>query len=298
MLKKFFTVVIIPRRTESVKKIRVAKNLFFILTVLTAVLLAGWVYMILDYFSLRSDLRELEDIESRYLNQEEKIKEFSTKFENVQFHFENLNTLNEKLRSMASITAESQAKSNREKEEEYQKKVEVAQKDGILETISTEVTEVDSDLYHNREYNYLNLTKFFKEKRNPLARIPNSWPVKGFIVNEFGLTADPYTGEIRTQPGIDISTRNFHPVNAPADGIVIELNKDDYFGNLLVIDHGNGFVTRYGHLVRYEVEEGDVIVKGKVIAQAGISGRTTGPRLHYEILFNNIPQNPAKYMRD
>ena len=298
MLKKFFTIVIIPRRTESVKKIRVAKNLFFILAILTVVLLTGWVYMILDYLSIRSDLRELEDIESLYLNQEEKIKEFTKKFESVQFHFENLSTLNEKLRSMASIRAESQSKSNREKEEEYQKKIEIAKKEGILETISTEVAEVDSDLYYNREYNYQNLTKFFKEKRNPLTRVPYGWPVKGFVINEFGLTADPYTGEIRTQPGIDISTRNFHPVHAPADGIVIELNKDDYFGNLLIIDHGNGFITRYGHLVRFEVEEGDVILKGRIVAQAGISGRTTGPRLHYEILFNNIPQNPVKYMRD
>ena len=266
--------------------------------ILTAILLVGWGYMILDYLSIRSDLRELKNIESQYIDQEEKIEDFKTQYESVRFHYDNLNNLNEKLRSMASIRADDQAKSNRANEQELQKKLEVAKKKGILEIISSEIGEIDSDLFYNREYNYQNLAKFFKEKKNPLTRIPLGWPVRGFVTNEFGMITDPYTGEIKSQPGIDISTRNFQQVHATADGIVLKAIEDDYLGNLLVIDHGNGFVTRYGHLARFEVEEGDIVQKGRIIAQAGLTGRTTGPRLHYEILLNSIPQNPIKFMVD
>ncbi len=66
--------------------------------------------------------------------------------------------------------------------------------------------------------------------------------------------------------------------------------------NVLIIDHGNNFMTKFGHISQFEVEVGDVVRKGDIVAQVGNTGRTTGPRLYYEVILNDIPQNPAKYI--
>ena len=112
------------------------------------------------------------------------------------------------------------------------------------------------------------------------------------------MSNDPFTGEIKPEYGINITTPNFHSIYSPADGIVFSIERNDELGNQLMLDHGNGFMTKYGHIAKFEVSVGDIVRKGKIIAQAGNTGRTTGSRLHYEILINGVPQNPKNYLSD
>lgn len=273
-------------------------NAFRLGMLLVIIILAGWVFMIFDYFSIRANLPDVEKLKNQYQQQSKTIAEFSEKFKEVRLHFENLKVFHHKLKAMTSLRTDKDTASLEGKKEEQAKELEIASKQGILEVIDSDSAAIDSELLFERETKSKNLVRFFQEEQNPLKRIPNGWPVKGFLIDEFGLRTDPFTGEIRPQHGIDIATRTFHPVYAPADGIVINTKKEEDFGNLLEIDHGNGFVTRYGHLSRFEVAEGDIVRKGKIIAQAGNTGHTTGTRLHYEVIFNEIPQNPLKYIFD
>ncbi|MCP4752019.1 MAG: peptidoglycan DD-metalloendopeptidase family protein [Proteobacteria bacterium] len=298
MFDKFFTVILIPRRTSTVKKIRIPVFLFGLGVVVLIVFIMGWTFMIVDYFSLRTRLLDQEKVTEQFAQQEKWIEEFSRQFEVLQFHYDTLDAINQKLRSMASIRAKKKSRPGRESKLEQIDKLRRASEKGVLEVIASDSSEIDSDLKYEQELRFEKLIEFFKEETNSLSRIPNYLPVKGFIINEFGTSTDPFTGEITPQYGIDIATRSLNPIYAPADGIVRYTKKDDEYGNVLVVDHGNGFVTRYGHIARFEVDEGDIVRRGGVIAQAGNTGRATGPRLHYEVILNDIPQNPLHYINE
>ena len=119
----------------------------------------------------------------------------------------------------------------------------------------------------------------------------------GPITSSFGERTDPFNGEGAFHSGIDISCSYGQPVIAPADGTVTYADAHPGYGRMIEIDHGNGIVTRYGHLSGFAVADGDPVRRGQVIGYVGLSGRSTGPHLHYEVRINDTPVNPHKYLR-
>ena len=126
---------------------------------------------------------------------------------------------------------------------------------------------------------------------------PNLWPVEGTITGAFGERIDPFNGEGAFHSGVDISAAVGQPVLAPADGTVTFADFLGGYGRAVSIDHGHGITTRYGHLASFAIAAGQYIHRGDVIGYVGLSGRSTGPHLHYEVRINDTPVNPYKYLR-
>jgi murein DD-endopeptidase MepM/ murein hydrolase activator NlpD len=126
---------------------------------------------------------------------------------------------------------------------------------------------------------------------------PNLWPVEGQITGSFGERIDPFNGEGAFHSGVDISALVGSPVIAPADGQVTFADFMGGYGRAVAIDHGHGITTRYGHLSSYAVAAGQYVHRGDTIGYVGLSGRSTGPHLHYEVRINETPVNPYKYLR-
>jgi len=126
---------------------------------------------------------------------------------------------------------------------------------------------------------------------------PNLWPVEGQVTGSFGERIDPFNGEGAFHSGVDIGSSYGTPVVAPADGVVMLTETLGGYGKTIMVDHGNGISTRYGHLSGYAVTAGQHVHRGDVIGYVGESGRSTGPHLHYEVRINNTPVNPYKYLR-
>ena len=126
---------------------------------------------------------------------------------------------------------------------------------------------------------------------------PNLWPVEGQITGSFGERIDPFNGEGAFHSGVDISASVGAPVIAPADGTVTYADFEGGYGRAVLIDHGHGITTRYGHLASFAVAAGQYIHRGDTVGYVGMSGRSTGPHLHYEVRINSIPVNPYKYLR-
>jgi len=126
---------------------------------------------------------------------------------------------------------------------------------------------------------------------------PTLWPVTGPITGAFGSRQDPFNGEGAFHAGVDISCRYGQPILAPADGVVTYADFYNGYGRLIEIDHGNGIQTRYGHLSGFAVADGQTVRKGQVIGYVGMSGRSTGAHLHYEVRIHDTPVNPHKYLR-
>jgi murein DD-endopeptidase MepM/ murein hydrolase activator NlpD len=132
-----------------------------------------------------------------------------------------------------------------------------------------------------------------------LLAAPDLWPVMGPITSSFGQREDPITGngEGEFHPGIDISAPIGTPVRATAEGIVKSARMENGYGREVVLDNGHGVETCYGHMSGFAVMAGQTVVRGQVIGYVGMSGRTTGPHLHYEVRIRNTPVNPHKYLR-
>ncbi len=126
---------------------------------------------------------------------------------------------------------------------------------------------------------------------------PNLWPVEGQVTGSFGERIDPFNGEGAFHSGVDISSNYGHPIIAPADGVVVFADFMGGYGKALMLDHGHGISTRYGHLSGFAVTTGEHVHRGDVIGYVGLSGRSTGPHLHYEVRINDTPVNPYKYLR-
>ena len=126
---------------------------------------------------------------------------------------------------------------------------------------------------------------------------PNLWPVEGVVTGSFGERIDPFNGEGAFHSGVDISAGLGSAVIAPADGIVTYADFLGGYGRAIMIDHGHGISTRYGHLSSFAVTAGQSIHRGDTIGYVGLSGRSTGPHLHYEVRINDVPVNPYKYLR-
>jgi murein DD-endopeptidase MepM/ murein hydrolase activator NlpD len=125
------------------------------------------------------------------------------------------------------------------------------------------------------------------ERRQALAAAtPSIWPTVGWLSAGFGQRADPFTGAPGFHQGLDISADKGRPVVATADGVIESADWNGNYGNLLVIDHGFGIKTRYGHLQSFVAKAGARVQRGDLIGYVGMTGRTTGPHLHYEILAN------------
>lgn len=131
-----------------------------------------------------------------------------------------------------------------------------------------------------------------------LSHTPVLAPVVGVITDGFGPRLDPITRKPAFHEGLDISVAYGTQVTAPADGIVVYADRDAGYGRLLKINHGYGYITAYGHLERFLVKEGQHITRGQPIGKVGLSGRTTGSHLHYEVWKDGEKQNPLHFILD
>jgi murein DD-endopeptidase MepM/ murein hydrolase activator NlpD len=147
-----------------------------------------------------------------------------------------------------------------------------------------------------QERSLRDLQEYFDDQRSLLASTPSIWPARGWVTSDFGTRIDPYTAERKMHQGLDIATPVGQPVYAPSDGTVVFVGTEGGYGKVLVVDHGYGVKTRYGHLSEILVHLGDRVGRGDKVALVGNTGRSTGPHLHYEVRVNGIPENPRKFI--
>ena len=149
---------------------------------------------------------------------------------------------------------------------------------------------------HRQESSLRELSEYFEDQKSMLASTPAIWPTQGWVTSDFGARLDPYSAGRSMHQGLDISTPHGQAVLTPSDGTVVFNATEGGYGKVLVVDHGYGVKTRYGHLSETFVRLGERVVRGQKIAAVGNTGRSTGPHLHYEVRVNGIPENPRKFI--
>jgi len=128
--------------------------------------------------------------------------------------------------------------------------------------------------------------------------LPEGRPItQGWLSSRYGMRTDPFSGKQDFHAGIDFAGKGGSDVVATASGIVTWAGARSGYGNLVEINHGNGYTTRYGHNREIVVKTGDAVKKGQIIGAMGSTGRSTGPHVHFEVLRNGRTVNPAKYIQ-
>lgn len=168
----------------------------------------------------------------------------------------------------------------------------------IERLVLSESMDTLSDEMRRQIYSLSRLVDYFENQKELRVVLPSICPVKGRLSSPFGTRVDPYTGAPTMHSGTDFAAPEGTPVFAPAYGRVVFVGNDAGYGNLVVIDHGLGFQTQFGHLKESHVEIGAIVERGQTIARVGSTGRSTGPHLHYEVRKFGIPVNPMQFMVD
>lgn len=125
---------------------------------------------------------------------------------------------------------------------------------------------------------------------------PMQWPVSGQITSSFGERKNPMGAGDDFHPGLDIAADEGTPITAAAPGRVISAGPDGGYGNLIVVDDGNGVTTRYGHCSQIFARVGDTVAPGQTIGAVGSTGHSTGPHLHFEVRVNDNPVDPSQFL--
>lgn len=154
-----------------------------------------------------------------------------------------------------------------------------------------------SDAVRLEEVRQQDLLHALRDNRDALSTMPTIWPVVGFVTSGFGARSAPFGGGRRQfHKGLDISNRTGTPIMATAQGTVLKAGHDGAYGLCVEINHGGGIVTKYAHMQRFVVQPGQYVKRGEIIGYIGMTGRTTGPHLHYEVILNGVPVNPMRYI--
>jgi murein DD-endopeptidase MepM/ murein hydrolase activator NlpD len=181
----------------------------------------------------------------------------------------------------------------------------LAEKSGLIEEVALSGTggpalPVDADSFAVLETKMQNVERSMSANERILrdrGYTPTVWPVVGKLESGFGGRGNPFGGgSYEFHSGQDINAAWGDPVVAGASGTVTFVGWQNGYGQLIVIDHGGGLTTRYGHLSHIDVAQGQTVARSQFIGRVGSTGRSTGPHLHYEVRFNDEPVNPLQYL--
>jgi murein DD-endopeptidase MepM/ murein hydrolase activator NlpD len=152
------------------------------------------------------------------------------------------------------------------------------------------------EVAEDEERTLADLQEQIQERLQRLLSTPSVMPAMGWISSEFGTRFNPFSGVRTFHAGIDIANRPGTSIHAPADGVVTNVGVQGGFGQVVRIDHGYGVVTKYGHNSRILAKPGQRVKRGDKVAEMGSSGRSTGPHLHYQVEVNGRPVNPRLFI--
>jgi murein DD-endopeptidase MepM/ murein hydrolase activator NlpD len=300
MPKDFYTLLILPKKHSSAKKISLSGTLVTGVSIFLMGLILFVMYFSYDYIHIQRGQAELTRLKQQAVEQRKQIEGLVSKINQFASKMEELKQFDKKIRIMANI------ETGRDKEqllgiggptsEENRLHSQMAADDKALIAGVRKQVDRMMDEALSREKSFAALLDFLKQKKSLLAVTPSVWPVMGWVTSEFGRRVSPFGSDQEFHKGIDISTKIGRVIQAPADGIVVEVAYQHDVGQMIRIDHGHGVCTFYGHLSKAIVSPGMAVSKGERIGYVGNTGRSTGSHLHYAVLLNGIPVNPRKYL--
>lgn len=305
------TLIVTSSTGGSVRKISLSRKGLCITGLVAAVCLIFAAVVLMDYGNLQRaalEVRRLSRVmaeqESRLAGQEDQIRGYVSQINALKTQLSALNQFERKIRVIANMeggtgTEEDLFGVGGAMPEDIDTAADIEERySTMVREMHAQLNLLDSAFSRQRE-NFSSLLEYLEDKRKLLASTPAIMPVTdGWITSRFEYRKSPFTGRREFHQGLDIAARAGTPVAASADGVVVFSGRKGALGNAIVIDHGNGLITRYGHLQSCLKKQGAVVRREDIVGTVGNTGLSTGPHLHYEVLNNGVVVNPEKYILD
>jgi len=300
LAKRQITFLIVPEDTSKVKQFKFSRAFVSFATCFIVLSLIAISLIVHEYCKLKKALPSVGALEREVTNQRAQIQAFAKKISTLRSDMIAMQEFEKKIRVIANIERPTDQDAvfgmGGSMPEDLDSSVSLTDNhDGLLREMHAQV-EYLSEASAVQKQAFDQLHKYLQGQKSLLASTPAIRPTTGWVSSGFGYRISPFTGLKEFHQGIDIATREGTPVIAPADGVITFVGVKGALGKTMVIDHGYGMVTRYGHLKKYLVKAGTRVKRGDKIALVGNTGRSTAPHLHYEVHLNGIPTNPAKYI--
>ena len=296
MLKKKLTLMVVPDSAGISRQLQLPVVLLYSSAVFFLLLLATSLYLASEFLNDRVARQQLESLRVENNQLMEKYGQIRESLAEANARFHDLVQKEIKIRTMFNLPEIDS--------EERQLGIGGPISPGLADISDAQRvaygTEKEVDrLLRLAQFELENFTQVETELqglRSRLDHTPSIWPAKGWKGRGFGMHTDPFTGYLKPHQGVDIANNIGTPVIATADGQVESAGKVGRMGNMIVIEHGHGLATRYGHLSRFSIRPGQTVKRGDVIGYIGDTGYTTGPHLHYEVWRNGRAVNPRDFI--
>jgi murein DD-endopeptidase MepM/ murein hydrolase activator NlpD len=308
-MARHYTVIVIDDKGSPVRETIISKKWIGFISILIAAFLAFISIGSYRYINLRQAALEKLHLIGRLDEQQNKLEEQRRQ---IQSFAENINELKAKLAAIHEFENKIRIIANLEHKADQASLFAIG--GAIPEDLDTEISSKENPDHLMREMHeqigqikqvstvqgtsLQDLLQSLEGKRNLLASTPSLRPAQGWISSDFGYRVSPFTGRREFHKGLDIANREGTSIIAPADGVITFADNKWLIGNMVVIDHGHGISTRYGHLKKIIKKKGERVKRGDIIALMGNTGRSTGPHVHYEVRLNGVQVNPMQYILD
>jgi murein DD-endopeptidase MepM/ murein hydrolase activator NlpD len=310
---KTYTILIVPEKSSQVRRLIVPRSMLIRLVFggVALVTLAG--FMLVHYLYMVDQAAENRDLKNENVVLKAQVRRVQEEIARIDGTLQRIDQFAEKVRAITQLNdPERNLAMGPLSEDASEVTPAVLYAPGERIDYDTELIDtklamrmVDSKLEEmeseslKQSSNLRDLQEYFQENQSLLSTTPSIRPTKSkLLTSTFGNRTDPYTNHRVMHKGVDFAADHGADVNAAADGIVIFVGNRGGYGKTVVLDHGYGVQTHYGHLSAYRIEVGQRVKRGQVIAAVGNTGRSTGTHLHYEVRFNGIPQDPERFILD
>jgi murein DD-endopeptidase MepM/ murein hydrolase activator NlpD len=321
-----YSIIVVAEETAPVRRFEIRKDLVRRLVWCAGVLALLLTVCLGDYIRVRIAHSELGRLRVEVAEQRDQIDRFDTTLNGVRSTLANIGEFERKVRIIANLPG-SAATGGEEVAEvgvdspepepqlgdpggstptgapppdapsEPQARVEVGPDEPLIAALHRNAREL-GEMASSQERSLAEVAGQLESKRARLAATPAIWPAKGWLTSRFGTRVSPFTNQKQFHPGIDIAGERGTDVFASAQGKVVFSGNRGPLGKSIIIDHGYGVRTQYGHGDALYVKTGESVQRGQRIATLGNSGRSTGPHLHYVVEVKGKAVNPLDYIFD
>jgi len=292
MPNKNYTILLIPEGSHKVRRFMIGRKwLYSVATAMGVIFLFGG-FLLVDYFRTNVDRSDLKRLRVQNQLQQNELREFANRLEDVRKEMVILAQNDAKMRALAQISHPTGTPEN----------IQVGiggpgenAPESDMSNLQQQIDQIRASIDLRRE-SQEEVHGFLTEQSSLLSSKPSGLPSRGWLTSNFGIRKSPFSNERTMHEGVDIAARVGTPVYSTAAGIVSQAQYENGYGKLVVIDHGYGYKTFYGHNSKLIVKVGQRVKRGDLIAASGNTGSSTGAHVHYEVRLNGVPLNPRKFI--
>ena len=288
--------ILLKDSTSQMRELRVSRLKLAAFLIITVLLIGAFTYSTSRFIANRMTHLAMSEVVNENRDLHNQLTQITERLQEVDNQLVEIFTDDDKLRLLADMPKIDEDVRQVGIGGAVNTKYDFVNEDETVRKVIYDLDKIERELKLQRT-SFIEIERQLREKADLIAHTPAIRPVKGgFISSQFGYRPDPFTDRRTHHNGVDFSVERGTPIYAAGDGKVIFAKRTPGFGKSVIINHGYGFRTVYGHMSVITIKKGQTVERWQKIGEVGSTGRSTAPHLHFEVHVDNKPVNPVDYL--